>query len=280
MTRVASTKIRPASGTAVRAFGALCQRLDPGWRTIRNRCIAVNGEQYRIHFILVHRDYGIGLIVFSPDDYVVPEMALRITRQMLRENGFERRFGSRVPIVFVALDPQDYDNAPAQIAHAFQSAPAISVKDPTWVDWVASAFNQIPSFDDGDFSAGNQPTWTANDGVAEVDLCAAGRKSWRLALRSGLIVASLGVCAIIFQIAFATFSPIAGKDQSSSAPQRTASRLISEENLAGYLGLELREFQAKQEILRAKGFPAPEIVTGNYDKAAVDRWLDMRSDAQ
>ena len=53
-------------------------------------------------------------------------------------------------------------------------------------------------------------------------------------------------------------------------------RLMSEEQTARYLSLELATFREKYAALRASGFPAPETITGNYDQAAIDRWLDAQ----
>jgi len=52
---------------------------------------------------------------------------------------------------------------------------------------------------------------------------------------------------------------------------------MSEEHTARYLSLDLATFREKYAALRASGFPAPEAITGNYDQAAIDRWLDAQS---
>ncbi len=59
-------------------------------------------------------------------------------------------------------------------------------------------------------------------------------------------------------------------------PERAGPRLLSEERAAAYLGLDPAQFRGKLPALLAGGFPAAEPITGNFDKAAIDRWLDRR----
>ena len=55
-------------------------------------------------------------------------------------------------------------------------------------------------------------------------------------------------------------------------------RLLSEGRTASYLGLDLESFRTRLAALRSAGFPGPEPITGSYDRAAIDRWLDQRAD--
>lgn len=42
------------------------------------------------------------------------------------------------------------------------------------------------------------------------------------------------------------------------------------------LGLTLEAFTAKLPALRARNFPVPDPVTGNFDLKAIERWQDSR----
>jgi len=125
-----------------RSLGALC-RLEPGWRVFRNRRVAAGGEQYAIHFIILHRDYGLGLIVLAPQEHAAPDTAVRLMRSMLGQCGFERRFSGFRPIVFVALNPEDSQVGPERIAKAFAATPRIAIKDASWVDWTSKALDAL-----------------------------------------------------------------------------------------------------------------------------------------
>src|SRR5260370_32813042 len=84
-----------------RSLGALC-RLEPGWRVFRNRRVAAGGEQYAIHFIILHRDYGLGLIVLAPQEHAAPDTAGPPLRPRPGEGGFRGRFRRVFSTVFRA----------------------------------------------------------------------------------------------------------------------------------------------------------------------------------
>jgi hypothetical protein len=262
----------------IQAFGALCRRLDPGWRAIYNRCVEANGEKYCVHAILIHRDYGIGLIVFSRESSVFPETALRVTRNMLREKGFERSFGHSVPLVFIALDPENSQSAPAQIGHAFSAAPPVAIRDPNWVEWVTDALDRVPSFEEA-ATAERAPVapprprrwlsralWGASSLAVAAALLLGGASLYARspALHNGVVGQALGWAHALGGYVSAELNP------------QPPGRLMTEKQAAAYLGLEPDAFRAKLTALGQHGFPQPERVTGNFDKAAIDRWLDRQ----
>ncbi|MBV9521482.1 MAG: hypothetical protein JO010_01730 [Alphaproteobacteria bacterium] len=271
------------------AFGALC-RLDPGWQVIRNRRIAADGEQYRVQFIIMHRDFGVGLVVLSRQEYTAPEIAIRTTRAMLKRRGFDRQFRGFLPIVFVALDPDDTQAAPTQIAQAFTAAPPIGVTDAGWVEWTANAFDGL------DEETADPPNPERAEDIAITDIEVSPMppprpsRRWRRAAARFLAVTAplVLVASIIFGL-FAFFDrssvgrviPVSAAindalPKAASAAREGAPRLMSEQRAAAYLGLDVAAFREKLDALRVSGFPAPEPITGNFDRASIDRWLDRR----
>jgi len=69
----------------------------------------------------------------------------------------------------------------------------------------------------------------------------------------------------------------------SRAPQAPALRMsvqprdIPARAAARLLGLTVADFASKLPQLAARGFPCPDETTGNYDRKAVEAWMDRRS---
>ncbi len=57
---------------------------------------------------------------------------------------------------------------------------------------------------------------------------------------------------------------------------RIEPRDVPRQAVARRLGLTEAEFDARYDNLIARGFPAPDVDTGNFDMLAVDRWCDAR----
>jgi hypothetical protein len=57
---------------------------------------------------------------------------------------------------------------------------------------------------------------------------------------------------------------------------RVTPRDIPAEHAARRLGKTLAEFQAILGRLIARGFPPPDVDTGNFDLVAIDHWCDSR----
>jgi hypothetical protein len=55
-------------------------------------------------------------------------------------------------------------------------------------------------------------------------------------------------------------------------------RVLSQATLCCYLGKSLTWFAEHRAELEAAGFPRPDSLLNGWDVAAVDRWLDQRSD--
>jgi hypothetical protein len=57
---------------------------------------------------------------------------------------------------------------------------------------------------------------------------------------------------------------------------RVQPRDVPRDVVARRLGLSDAQFDLHEPNLRARGFPAPDPDTGNFDMHAVDRWCDAR----
>jgi hypothetical protein len=57
---------------------------------------------------------------------------------------------------------------------------------------------------------------------------------------------------------------------------RVEPRDVPQQAAARRLGLTSAEFEARYQNLIARGFPAPDPDTGNFDLHAIDRWCDAR----
>jgi hypothetical protein len=51
---------------------------------------------------------------------------------------------------------------------------------------------------------------------------------------------------------------------------------VSADAAAKRLGLTLAEFEARKFALFDRGFPQPDVTTGQYDLEAIDRWRHSR----
>jgi hypothetical protein len=264
-------------------FGALC-RLDPGWRIFRDRRIAADGEQYRIQFIIMHRDYGVGLVVLARQEYTSPEIAVRVMRTLLQRSGFDREYRGFLPIVFVALNVDEAQAAPTRIAKAFAASPAIGIRDGTWVDWVSNAFEAL-----GEQTSDAGPAAASEPIELDVEIVDPPRRRrrprrWLLGgVALGALLLAAGGLALLPGGADGV-RPDRGPGVIAASITRPlpddAPRLMSEAQTALYLSLDLTTFRRKYPALRASGFPVPEPITGNYDRAAIDRWLDAQAHKQ
>ena len=53
-------------------------------------------------------------------------------------------------------------------------------------------------------------------------------------------------------------------------------RDVPPKDIARRMGMSLTDFRAALQSLIARGFPQPDVDTGNFDLLAVDRWCDAR----
>jgi hypothetical protein len=58
---------------------------------------------------------------------------------------------------------------------------------------------------------------------------------------------------------------------------RVQPRCVPKPIAARRLGITEARFEESEPQLRQNGFPLPDAVTGNYDLAAIDAWLDRKA---
>jgi hypothetical protein len=279
----AAAPLRRTAG-ALALFDSAWRSDNPGWRVVPACVLHDDGAHYRIDFALLHRDHGIALIALAADDYTVPDLAIRLARGMLDRLGFARLFIGYLPIVFVAIDGQDRDAAAARIVAAFGEVPGIGVANPNWAEWTARAFASVAAPPD-EPPASAAPDMAPPTGAGDQ---AAGFVLRPAAIGAACLCATVA-CAILLTMLLSRpgstdsadrqfLAVVIGQaiESAQAAPQRD-SRLLSEPRVAAYLGLDLAAFREKRDLLQASGFPAPEAITGNYDRAGIDRWLDRVS---
>jgi hypothetical protein len=126
--------IAPVAGHAAAAMretiaAGLHAALDDEWWLFRDR--TVGGAS--VPFVLLHRLHGIAVV---PSE-TAPDGIVAGLRRLLDEAGFSGTFRGTLPIVSIGIadlaDGSPGDTIPA----AFGPAPALSVDDPDWVEWVA-----------------------------------------------------------------------------------------------------------------------------------------------
>lgn len=284
-----------APGMALALYGALCRRLEASWHVLRHCRIAIKGEEYVLQLVIIHRDFGIGLIALRAEEYTFPELAIRLTRDLLRRHGFHERFEGHLPVVFIAADPKEAHDMPVRIARAFAAERAIEVHDPLWAEWAARLLGRTASEGRQGDAGETAPESPINPEDTPTRRARTRAKSERPAGRLLAIAAAplllggglAGVVASGFlgigpwpagghaETSFAA-TPIAVALPPVELTRDCNGRLLSEARTASYLGLDLESFRTRLAALRSAGFPEPEPITGSYDRAAIDRWLDQR----
>ena len=124
---------------------ALREALDARWWILSGgRLTATGNGGTAADAIVLHPEFGIGLIVLPRDDAEL-HPAVREIRSALAADGIAARFGGFLPVVGIALDPGDAcpEHLPNRIAHAFAAVPTISIRDPRWVDWAAASLGRL-----------------------------------------------------------------------------------------------------------------------------------------
>jgi hypothetical protein len=269
---------------AVKIYGALCRRIPAKWHLLRKCTLNVDGQCHFVQLIILHRDYGIGLIDFRHENYSFPALAIRLARDMLCSRGFDELYPGHLPIVFISARLAEARSLPARIAAEFESNATIGVRDPSWADW---AFDALRT---------QSEEWRrGSDAYAETEreerspLAPAPMRRWLqagiaisltiflLAASAALVVASMS--ALVLRRTDVPAVAVTDKPQPVT-PSQDDARLLSEVAVARYIGLDFPDFQARRGELWSEGFPRPLAATGSYDKKAVDRWIDRMSRAR
>lgn len=130
------------AGKALLAYGMLSRRLRADWVLLRDCRIATSNEQYAVQLVMIHRDFGIALIAFRDEAYTLPDLAVRLTREFLLQEGFRQRFKALPPIVFITAGEGEAREVPGYISRAFAAEEANTIADPEWANWAARALGR------------------------------------------------------------------------------------------------------------------------------------------
>jgi len=126
-------------------LAALREALDARWWILSGGRLAATGNGgTAADAIVLHPEFGISLIALPRDDAEL-HPAVREIRCALAADGIAARFGGFLPVVGIALDPDDAcpEHLPNRIARAFAAVPTISIRDPRWVDWAAASLGRL-----------------------------------------------------------------------------------------------------------------------------------------
>jgi len=257
----------PRTDRALRAFGALRKRLPASWHLLRDCTISHEGELYLVQLVIIHRDFGIGLIAFRNDAYTDPELAIRLTRQVLSARGFERRFPGHLPVVFVAA-PRQGRELPQIITNAFAAERAIGITNP---DWSETALSALAPGAEETYRA--SPTEASDQDEAAEHVTRAQAHRRRFGARTlGLGFAGFAGCLTL--LGYLVIVPMLSGAMPAPVVASSEARLLDEAAAAHYLGLDVADFRVRREGLEEHGFPKPQPLLGGYDRRAIDRWID------
>ena len=217
------------------AIGFLARRLGDEWRVLRDRRLSARGEQCLVEAVLLHRDYGIGLISLCPPEYASPDLSIRVLRAVLAEAGFDQRFKGYLPIVFVTAEPDTMREAAGRLMRSFAMAP-LEIRDPSWFAEAAELL-ALPDF------AMLEDDWSADRNGAHVEPGAAARRrrggSGAGRIRRLLLHVSIALTCIAAGAAVATLGPTLwnGSPPPVSAPQAVSISTVPPAAAAGAPGL-------------------------------------------
>jgi hypothetical protein len=212
------------------AIGFLARRLGDDWRVLRDRRLSARGEQCLVEAILLHRDYGIGLISLCPPEYAAPDLSIRVVRSILAEAGFDQRFKGYLPIVFVTAEPDTMREAAGRLMRSFAMAP-LEVRDPSWFSEVAELL-AAPEF------AMLEDDWSADRNGARAEPAATARRRGGSRMRRLLLHVSIAAGCIAAGAAIATLGPTLwnGASPPVSPPEAISAGAGSADTASGFSG--------------------------------------------
>jgi hypothetical protein len=127
----------PVATAERQLFDRLARDLDAGWQIVHDCEVRAGSEVISIAFVLLHRDYGIALLdIAEPGEVDDPDLAIAAMRAMLEEIGFTRRYRGHVALIARSILPAAVSDLAALLSAWFAAAPASTIGDPTWLDWV------------------------------------------------------------------------------------------------------------------------------------------------
>jgi hypothetical protein len=261
-----SGTIAVAATHALTAYRRLSRRLPTKWYLIRDCTLNVHGELHFVQIVLLHRDHGIGLIDFRDPDYAFPELAVRLTRSILEMNGVDERFAGFLPVVFLSTCSDDPRALQANLLKRFEAEPKLGIAPSDWTEWAFDLLNA--NAEEG--RRGRREEDPPKPEIHIVETPPSTSRSAMAGIALGMSACLIGAGGFLF-VEKAASGP--NSYEASITPRETA-RLLSEADVAKYLGLDPETFRNRQAALWRAGFPKPIGVVGAYDLRAVDHWIE------
>src|SRR4051812_26016236 len=135
----AATDPLPPPGDAPTAN--LPARLGPKWLALKDLRVAFGEEVAALDLVIVHPEYGIALVVVGRE-FSLPELAIRLVRAALREDGFGGQFPGFLPVVFLDIAEEEFAGLPSLLTEAFAHEPEIELRSACWTDAALDAIGR------------------------------------------------------------------------------------------------------------------------------------------
>jgi hypothetical protein len=130
----------PPSGRRSRTAN-LPARLGAKWRALKDLRLAVGDEFTALDLVILHPEHGIALVVVGRD-FSLPDLAIRVVRTALREDGFGVRFPGFLPVVFLDVTEKEFPALPSLLTEAFRREATLELRDAGWTDAALDAIGR------------------------------------------------------------------------------------------------------------------------------------------
>jgi hypothetical protein len=161
--------------------------LGPKWRALTDVRLAVDDEFAALDLVILHPKHGIALVVVGRE-FTLPDLAIRIVRSSLREDGFGKRFAGFLPVVFLDVTEKEFSRLPSLLTEAFRREASLELRHAGWTDAALDAIGRC-TLDE------SQMKWEPAENAPESPPASAPAHSSRRA-RAGLFL-GLGAAAFI-----------------------------------------------------------------------------------
>jgi hypothetical protein len=137
-----STETVSRNSGAREALETALSGLDLDWTVLGGLEFGSPPDEVGVDFLALHPRKGVAIIDAAPGGD--PAASERFAA-LLRSQGFSRRFNGHLPIVHLRLDAAAAAQLPERLEGAFDGSASIGVRDPTWVDALASMLAEAPA---------------------------------------------------------------------------------------------------------------------------------------
>lgn len=107
--------------------GQLVRHFKGEWKILKNRRLHSDGREYCVDVVMMHEDHGIALISVSPIEYTLPDLAIRIVRDILKGSRVSGLSLSGLPIVFMSAHERSMRDMAEALVDAFSANPLVAV---------------------------------------------------------------------------------------------------------------------------------------------------------